>query len=435
MGLNSLQAIEPAFGFFKGTQPVLPALLAPAKNTPPTPAQANSGDSVEFSNQARTLFFQQQVSFAVQQSQLLVQQQNTAPVPAASGEAPPAPSGFSASAQQLEFSFVSETRYAELAQFSQRTSETAGRLGESQAASYTELSQSVAARFEFSVSISSSAVNGFAESGDQLADAEDLFNQFLELSKDLLAQADELFNEFFNSLSGNTVTEGTPTFQDRFNALIQQFLEKLSPNLGGAQGAPANGATTQSQTVQLEFKFSFEASFTATQTQVQQADPIILDLDDDGFELTDYRDGAKFDLLANGAAQNTAFVNGGDAFLALDRNNDGQIDNGAELFGEQRGARNGFEELRKLDSNGDSVIDALDKDYALLKLFKDNGNGKTEKGELISLKDAGIASIDLNYIDTDQRAAGNNRITQLASFTRSDGSKGKSADALLNLTI
>ena len=101
----------------------------------------------------------------------------------------------------------------------------------------------------------------------------------------------------------------------------------------------------------------------------------VVDLDGDGIELTSHTNGAQFDILGNGQTQNTAFVTGGDAFLAVDRNGDGMINSGKELFGDQHGAANGFEELRKLDANGDGVINRLDPSFSKLALFRDNGDG------------------------------------------------------------
>ena len=102
------------------------------------------------------------------------------------------------------------------------------------------------------------------------------------------------------------------------------------------------------------------------------------------------------------------------------------------MFGDQNGAANGFEELRRLDTNGDGRINQLDANFNKLLLWRDNGNGITEPGELISLADAGIVEISLGYRNVNQSAAGGNRITQVATFVRADGSRGTAADALLN---
>ncbi|HQO35514.1 MAG TPA: hypothetical protein PLG59_12675, partial [bacterium] len=108
-------------------------------------------------------------------------------------------------------------------------------------------------------------------------------------------------------------------------------------------------------------------------------------------------------------------------------------DNGRELFGDQNGAQNGLEELARYDTNGDNRIDEYDAIYDSLALFSDsNANGVSEAGELRSLREAGIASINLAYRNVDHTLSSGNRVAQLASFTTFDGRKGTVADALLN---
>ena len=190
-----------------------------------------------------------------------------------------------------------------------------------------------------------------------------------------------------------------------------------------------------SLSIQLEFEFEYEERVQVQQAAVQQSDPIVLDLDGDGIELTSYAQGARFDITGTGKQVTTGFVTGGDAFLAMDRNANGRIDNGAELFGDQNGAANGFEELRRLDTNRDGRINRLDAEYDGLLLWRDDGDGQTEAGELIGLAEAGIEEISLGYRNVSQVAAGGNRIAQIASFLRNDGSRGTAADALLNFTV
>ena len=85
-------------------------------------------------------------------------------------------------------------------------------------------------------------------------------------------------------------------------------------------------------------------------------------------------------------------------FLAIDRNGDKKITLSSELFRDRFKIKNGFEDLRSLDSNKDNVIDHLDKDFSKIVLWKDkNGNGIGESSELISLKEKKIRWISLNY--------------------------------------
>ena len=335
--------------------------------------------------------------------------------------------------EQLAFSFFSETRTEELVLFQERTAAVTEGQTESTRTQYASLTQEVAVRFEMSATFSGAALDGFAGASETLGDnLEDLFGEFLGFVSDLLGEEDSIVQEMLEMFGGLfSGADGADGIGDSFNALLEQAY--------GVLGAPANSGTAIQSggafQVQLEFEFSFSASIQVTQAEVQQSDPIVLDLDGDGIELTHYSQGASFDIEGVGRQVSTAFVTGGDGFLALDRNGNGSIDSGRELFGDQYGAANGFEELRKLDANGDGVIDAHDPAFDQLVLFVDNGNGRTDDGELVSLAEAGISEIDLNYRNVAQRAAGANHIGQTAFFRRDDGSRGAAADAILNFTV
>ncbi|NUM54895.1 MAG: hypothetical protein HUU46_14710 [Candidatus Hydrogenedentes bacterium] len=334
----------------------------------------------------------------------------------------------SATAKQLTFEFLAESRTEELVRFNSRTDAVADGLSGGQRAQYLEASRLVAQRFSFSLTISGATLNSFAGASEELqqANSADGINELLKLTNEALTDSDDVLNKIFDLLDA-FFNNSTDDFQTRF----QELYEGLTGlGLVGSPSGTANGtARLQATSFSLQLEFSFES---VEFTQVQQSDPIVLDLDGDGFEITHHNDGARFDIRGNGKAAATAFVNGGDAFLALDRNGNGLIDSGRELFGDQHGAANGFEELRKLDSNGDGVIDANDKGFDKLLVFRDNGNGKTEPGELQSLAEAGISQIDLRYANVDEHARGGNRLAQRASFSYADGRRGHAADALLN---
>ena len=130
--------------------------------------------------------------------------------------------------------------------------------------------------------------------------------------------------------------------------------------------------------------------------------PLVFDLDGDGMELTSNEDGTVFDLDGDGKKDKTAWTKSGqgfdDAFLVLDRDGNGSIDSGKELFGDQHGAANGYEELAKLDSNKDGKIDANDTAYTELKLWADmDGDGESDEGELKTLAEMGVTSISTQY--------------------------------------
>jgi hypothetical protein len=97
-------------------------------------------------------------------------------------------------------------------------------------------------------------------------------------------------------------------------------------------------------------------------------DPLVIDLNRDGS--TNLSNNVYFDIDVNGFAEATRWIDGSDGILAMDRNGDGLINDGSELFGDRTVkddgslADNGFDALSDLDSNADGVIDANDAAYA-----------------------------------------------------------------------
>ena len=133
--------------------------------------------------------------------------------------------------------------------------------------------------------------------------------------------------------------------------------------------------------------------------------PIIVDLDGRAnIKLTGPNDGVAFDLDIDGQAEQLAWTleGTGDAFLALDRNGNGTIDNGGELFG-------GFEVLIELDTailggNDNNLIDAGDSVFDSLLFWVDsNHNGVSEAAELKPVASEGLLWIDLDYVENNRR--------------------------------
>ena len=147
-----------------------------------------------------------------------------------------------------------------------------------------------------------------------------------------------------------------------------------------------------------------QSRFSSAEKTAPQRDPLIIDLGEDDIDLTDIENGVYFDLDNNGFAEKTAWIGEEDGFLAIDVNKNDSIDNGSELFGDKfimpdgNVSRTGSEALSSLDENGDGVINADDTLFESLCIWVDaDHDGETDDGELLSLIEYGIESVDLNF--------------------------------------
>ena len=155
--------------------------------------------------------------------------------------------------------------------------------------------------------------------------------------------------------------------------------------------------------------------------------PLVLDLTGSGINLTPLNTSAPyFDLANDGFARQTGWVGAGMGLLCFDPN-DQNITNITQLFGNE--TTDGFDILRKLDANHDNVINASDPAFASLRVWVDaNGNGASDSGELHTLNQLGIVSINLNATAVTETIAGN-KISSISSYTLADGTTREIVDA------
>ena len=167
------------------------------------------------------------------------------------------------------------------------------------------------------------------------------------------------------------------------------------------------------------------------QQQQQQArtDPLALDVNGDGtVSVSNASNGIAFDINGDGQKEQTAFVNGSDVFLALDKNGNGKIDDGTELFGDQNGAKNGFLELARYDDDKNGVIDAHDSVFNKLQGVRMNAAGSLES---VSLDALGVKSISLQSESASQELNGGSLISDAGSYMTASG-KQRAFDVLLS---
>ncbi|HET7522674.1 MAG TPA: hypothetical protein VFJ79_00875 [Acidimicrobiales bacterium] len=142
--------------------------------------------------------------------------------------------------------------------------------------------------------------------------------------------------------------------------------------------------------------------------------PVLLDLDGHGFHLTGLDDPVRFDLDADGVAEELGWTAPGvrNGFLCMDRNHDGTIDDGRELFGQVtpladgQPAKIGYVALAQLDlpergGNGDGVVGPEDAGFRDLRVWVDaNHDGVSQPGEILTLPQAGIVRLAYDYVET-----------------------------------
>lgn len=178
---------------------------------------------------------------------------------------------------------------------------------------------------------------------------------------------------------------------------------------------------------------------------IRYVDPLTLDLDGDGLEITALSRGILFDANGDTIKTNTAWIGVDDGILVWDRNGNGLIDSGAELFGDETGlangqkAANGFAALSELDTGptngngaGDGVFDARDARYAELRVWRDlNQDAISQANELSTLADAGVQGIRLDNTVASTKNYGDAILAQSGEFTRADGTSGQAGSFIL----
>ncbi len=169
-------------------------------------------------------------------------------------------------------------------------------------------------------------------------------------------------------------------------------------------------------------------------------DPLALDLDGNGIRTiaANQFSGSLFDHDGDGIRTASGWVAKEDGLLVYDRNGDGIINNGSELFGDATRLKNGgtaahgFAALADLDDNGDGKIDAADKAFSSLRVWRDlNQDGISQEGELLTLEQAKVRSLSTTFRNTNRSLGDGNTLAQEGSYTTTDGQTRQMGDLLL----
>ena len=168
---------------------------------------------------------------------------------------------------------------------------------------------------------------------------------------------------------------------------------------------------------------------------IEQLSPLALDLDGDGVETVGTEYQVYFDHNGNGYAELTGWIDSDDGLLTYDRNQNGNIDSGNELFGNHFQlsvggfGRNGFVALADLDSDSNQLIDSNDTAWDRLGIWQDfNFSGKVDPGELNSLAHYGVKELSLSYTSGEGIDWNGNDHRQEAEYIREDGSTSQLTD-------
>lgn len=152
--------------------------------------------------------------------------------------------------------------------------------------------------------------------------------------------------------------------------------------------------TTSLRSIEVDIEFTMRRNTLSNKDITRLLkDPLVINYDTTLASLSEQK--FHFDIDSDGLEDQISLLKRGSGFLALDRNNDGRINNGKELFGTESG--NGFEDLRLYDSDGNGWIDENDPIFEKLRIWIRNDAGEDR---LVALGEVGVGAIYLGHVET-----------------------------------
>lgn len=240
--------------------------------------------------------------------------------------------------------------------------------------------------------------------------------------QNLLKIRDETLNHLLNLLLGKDARMGGSSLwgEGITQPMGGQYSSEFYFEENETTSFSTEGTVKTSDGREINFNVELSMSRSFTQYAAQQIDfgaprlidPLVINLDVPAADVQDQK--FMFDLDADGHEEAISKLGPGSGFLALDKNGDGKINDGSELFGATNG--NGFAELAKYDSDGNGWIDEADEIFDKLLIWSKDANGNDQ---LVGLGKAGVGAIYLGAQDT--QFSMNNRQNETNALIRQTG--------------
>lgn len=267
-------------------------------------------------------------------------------------------------------------------------------------------------------SLLQSLIDALVAARDAARAARDGSMPAVEGPKVMLPEGGEGYQGYQDPFAGGGITR-TLEMTVNFQMTVEEYEHSSFQASGLVKTADGRTIDVNLQ-LNMERSYSATHEYTETQTIVFQ-DPLILNFDGSYAELSD--DKFAFDLDLDGETELISYLTGDSAMLALDKNEDGTINDGSELFGAATG--NGFAELAQYDEDGNGYIDEADSIFSELRLWS-----KTLDGEsLDSLADHDVGAIYLGSAETEFALKGednqqNGRVRETGFYLAESGGVG-----------
>lgn len=256
----------------------------------------------------------------------------------------------------------------------------------------------------FATPLSSDLYTNLANNRLNIDRAKTTYEKFHE---EFIKRMEELMDRIRNQLLGvkwnedHTIVDVTSTSNQPGAFWTKETHESITVSETETTSFSSTGTVVTSDGRTIDFNVSMEMSrsFTETvesissETQYILTDPLVIQLDNAPETISDQK--WFFDIDGDGEKEEISELSKGNGFLALDKNGNGIIDDGNELFGTQSG--NGFKDLAEYDDDGNGWIDENDAIYDKLKIWAKDASGKDK---LMSLQQADVGAIYLGSAAT-----------------------------------